>query len=177
MTFGKVIGGGLPAAAFGGRADVMALLAPVGPVYQAGTLSGNPLATLAGLTTLGSARDDVYARLDAAADEVGRLASRGAGRRRACRTCCSAPGTCSASSSSTPVTRCRTTPTARTPGAPTATRPFFHAMLDPGVSLPPSRRSRPGSSRPRTTTRALERVADALPAAARRPPRRDRRTA
>ena len=52
FTFGKVMGGGFPAAAFGGRADVMALLAPVGPVYQAGTLSGNPVATAAGLATL-----------------------------------------------------------------------------------------------------------------------------
>ncbi|MBT8077471.1 MAG: glutamate-1-semialdehyde 2,1-aminomutase [Gammaproteobacteria bacterium] len=51
-TLGKIIGGGLPAAAFGGRADVMAQLAPDGPVYQAGTLSGNPLAMTAGLTTL-----------------------------------------------------------------------------------------------------------------------------
>ena len=50
--FGKVIGGGLPLAAFGGRADVMALLAPDGPVYQAGTLCGNPLATAAGLAVL-----------------------------------------------------------------------------------------------------------------------------
>src|SRR5262249_27772353 len=45
MTFGKVMGGGFPAAAFGGRAEVMAALAPAGPVYQAGTLSGNPVAT------------------------------------------------------------------------------------------------------------------------------------
>ncbi len=52
MTFGKVIGGGLPVGAFGGRADIMAMLAPVGPVYQAGTLSGNPIATAAGLATL-----------------------------------------------------------------------------------------------------------------------------
>ena len=53
MTFGKVMGGGLPAAAFGGRAEIMDLLAPLGPVYQAGTLSGNPLATAAGLATPG----------------------------------------------------------------------------------------------------------------------------
>ena len=52
FTFGKVMGGGFPAAAFGGRADVMAMLAPLGPVYQAGTLSGNPVATAAGLATL-----------------------------------------------------------------------------------------------------------------------------
>ncbi|HAI96469.1 MAG: glutamate-1-semialdehyde-2,1-aminomutase [Cycloclasticus sp.] len=51
-TLGKIIGGGLPVGAFGGRADIMALLAPNGPVYQAGTLSGNPLAMSAGLTTL-----------------------------------------------------------------------------------------------------------------------------
>src|SRR6202012_2133833 len=51
--FGKIIGGGLPVGAFGGRADIMDLLAPLGPVYQAGTLSGNPLAMAAGLITLG----------------------------------------------------------------------------------------------------------------------------
>jgi glutamate-1-semialdehyde 2,1-aminomutase len=51
-TLGKIVGGGMPAAAFGGRADIMAMLAPDGPVYQAGTLSGNPLAMAAGLATL-----------------------------------------------------------------------------------------------------------------------------
>ena len=70
MTFGKVMGGGFPAAAFGGRADVMAHLAPTGPVYQAGTLSGNPIATTAGLTTLRLADADVYARLDATAATI-----------------------------------------------------------------------------------------------------------
>ena len=64
FTFGKVMGGGFPAAAFGGRADVMAMLAPEGPVYQAGTLSGNPVATAAGLATLQHCTDDVYAHLD-----------------------------------------------------------------------------------------------------------------
>jgi len=63
--FGKVIGGGLPVGAFGGRADVMAELAPEGPCYQAGTLSGNPLATAAGLAVLAElAGDGVYARLE-----------------------------------------------------------------------------------------------------------------
>ena len=61
LTFGKVIGGGMPIAALGGRADVMDWLAPLGPVYQAGTLSGNPLATAAGITTLALADDAVYA--------------------------------------------------------------------------------------------------------------------
>ncbi len=66
LTFGKVMGGGFPAAAFGGRADVMSHLSPEGPVYQAGTLSGNPVATTAGLTTLRLATDAVYSRIDEA---------------------------------------------------------------------------------------------------------------
>lgn len=70
--FGKVIGGGLPLAAFGGRAEVMDQLAPVGPVYQAGTLSGNPLATAAGLTVLSLLDHDAYRELSA---KVGRLAA------------------------------------------------------------------------------------------------------
>ncbi|WP_134772381.1 glutamate-1-semialdehyde 2,1-aminomutase [Ornithinimicrobium flavum] len=64
FTFGKVMGGGFPTAAFGGRADVMAMLAPEGPVYQAGTLSGNPVASAAGLATLQACTPEVYARLD-----------------------------------------------------------------------------------------------------------------
>ena len=70
MTFGKVMGGGLPAAAFGGRADLMRHLAPEGPVYQAGTLSGNPVATTAGLTTLRLATDEVYERISHVADTL-----------------------------------------------------------------------------------------------------------
>ena len=64
LTFGKVMGGGFPAAAFGGRADVMSQLSPEGPVYQAGTLSGNPVATTAGLATLRLATEDVYSHID-----------------------------------------------------------------------------------------------------------------
>jgi len=67
LTFGKVVGGGMPVAALGGPAAVMDALAPVGPVYQAGTLSGNPVATAAGLATLRLLDDAVYARVDAAA--------------------------------------------------------------------------------------------------------------
>jgi len=66
-TFGKVLGGGLPIAAFGGRADVMEVLAPLGPVYQAGTLSGNPLATAAGLAALGLLHAGTYDELSARA--------------------------------------------------------------------------------------------------------------
>ncbi|HEV8628015.1 MAG TPA: glutamate-1-semialdehyde 2,1-aminomutase [Acidimicrobiia bacterium] len=65
--FGKVLGGGLPLAAFGGRAEIMDRLAPLGPVYQAGTLSGNPLATAAGLAVLARLDSAAYATLDATA--------------------------------------------------------------------------------------------------------------
>ncbi len=65
-TLGKIIGGGMPVGAYGGRADIMNVVSPVGPVYQAGTLSGNPVATAAGLATLRVLRDtDPYPRLDA----------------------------------------------------------------------------------------------------------------
>ena len=80
-TLGKILGGGLPCGAFGGRADVMEFLAPQGPVYQAGTLSGNPLAMAAGITTLSyllEHRDEVYPQLErvtrAIADGVAALA-------------------------------------------------------------------------------------------------------
>ena len=68
--FGKVVGGGLPLAAVGGPAAIMDELAPLGPVYQAGTLSGNPLATAAGLAVLGELSDDVYAELEAKAEAL-----------------------------------------------------------------------------------------------------------
>ena len=67
-AFGKIIGGGLPVGAFGGRAEIMDVLAPLGPVYQAGTLSGNPLATAAGLAVLDLLDDDAYALIDSRAD-------------------------------------------------------------------------------------------------------------
>jgi glutamate-1-semialdehyde 2,1-aminomutase len=72
-TLGKVIGGGLPVAAFGGRADVMAYLAPNGPVYQAGTLSGNPLAMAAGIAVLGLIAEDstLYDRLETLGKQLG----------------------------------------------------------------------------------------------------------
>jgi glutamate-1-semialdehyde 2,1-aminomutase len=80
-TLGKILGGGLPCAAFGGRPEAMDFLAPLGPVYQAGTLSGNPLAMAAGIATLGyliEHEDEVYARLErvttAIAAGVGELA-------------------------------------------------------------------------------------------------------
>ena len=73
-TLGKILGGGLPCAAFGGRAEVMERVAPLGPVYQAGTLSGNPLAMAAGLTTLDHlSQPEPYARLEETSSEVQRV--------------------------------------------------------------------------------------------------------
>jgi glutamate-1-semialdehyde 2,1-aminomutase len=71
-TMGKIIGGGLPVGAYGGPSEIMDLIAPLGPVYQAGTLSGNPLAMAAGYATLSYLREhkDVYAKLDKLAGEV-----------------------------------------------------------------------------------------------------------
>ncbi len=82
-VLGKVVGGGLPLAAYGGRRDVMSMIAPLGPVYQAGTLSGNPVATAAGLATLALLRDgDAYGALErtgAALEEGLRQAAKRAG--------------------------------------------------------------------------------------------------
>ena len=75
FAYGKVIGGGYPLAALAGSAEVMDLLAPAGSVYQAGTLSGNPVAATAGLTTLQNLTADSYARVDATAQRVLALAS------------------------------------------------------------------------------------------------------
>jgi glutamate-1-semialdehyde 2,1-aminomutase len=69
-TLGKVLGGGLPVGAFGGRADVMEELAPAGPVYQAGTLSGNPLAMTAGLATLGCLDAEAWVKLEETAEAL-----------------------------------------------------------------------------------------------------------
>ncbi len=75
VTFGKVIGGGMPVAAVAGRVELMEQLAPLGPVYQAGTLSGNPVAVAAGLATMRLLTDDVYQRVGTAADVIAREAS------------------------------------------------------------------------------------------------------
>lgn len=161
MTFGKVMGGGLPAAAFGGRADVMAHLAPEGPVYQAGTLSGNPLACAAGLATLRACDDEVYDRVDAAALVIGRaaadaLAAAGVPHRlqRA------------GSLFSIFFTEERVTDFAGAQSQNTAAyRAFFHAMLDQGVYLPPSAYEAWFLSAAHDDE-ALSRIAEALPLAA-----------
>jgi len=82
---GKIVGGGLPVGAYGGRADLMDQIAPAGPVYQAGTLSGNPLAVSAGLATLGELRaDGFYERLDSMAARLQSGIENALGDRVAC---------------------------------------------------------------------------------------------
>jgi glutamate-1-semialdehyde 2,1-aminomutase len=163
VTFGKVMGGGFPAAAFGGRADVMEQLAPVGPVYQAGTLSGNPIATTAGLATLRLADDAAYARLDKASLELQGLVAdsldaagvayvlQNAGNMFSVFWGAEAPVTDFAAAQAQEAWRYR---------------PFFHAMLDAGVYLPPSAFECWFVSAAHDEE-ALSRIAEALPGAAR----------
>lgn len=82
-TFGKIIGGGMPVGAYGGREDIMRMVSPDGPVYQAGTLSGNPIATAAGLTTLRILKEDtgIYDRLEARAKKLADVVREAAGNR------------------------------------------------------------------------------------------------
>ncbi|HEX5967863.1 MAG TPA: glutamate-1-semialdehyde 2,1-aminomutase [Intrasporangium sp.] len=134
FTFGKVMGGGFPTAAFGGRGEVMALLAPAGPVYQAGTLSGNPVASAAGLATLRGCTDEVYARLDAAARAIADAASEVLSAASVPHTVQWAGSMFSVFFREGPV---RNYDDARTQDV-AAFRRFFHAMLERGVHLPPS---------------------------------------
>ena len=134
FTFGKVMGGGFPAAAFGGRADVMAMLAPEGPVYQAGTLSGNPVATAAGLATLQGCTDAVYAHLDAVAHTIADAAG-------AALEAEGVPHSIQWAGSMFSIFfrdgAVRNYDEAREQDTAAFGR-FFHAMLDNGVHLPPS---------------------------------------
>ncbi len=120
-VLGKIIGGGLPVGAYGGSAEIMGLVAPLGPVYQAGTLSGNPLAMAAGLATLRALTPSVYEQLERA----GAMLEAGLS------------GAAAAAGVPVRVTRTGSLLTvffdddARFAG-------FFHAMLDAGVMLPPS---------------------------------------
>mgnify|MGYP003375478959 CR=1 FL=1 len=136
-TFGKVMSGGLPAAAFGGRADVMDHLAPSGPVYQAGTLSGNPVAVAAGLATLRTADAADYATLDENAQRIGGLlteALAAAGVSHRVQYAGNLFSVFFTDDPATPITdyeQVRATQTYRF-------APLFHALLDAGVYAPPS---------------------------------------
>jgi glutamate-1-semialdehyde 2,1-aminomutase len=132
-TFGKVIGGGCNIGAYGGRADVMACVAPLGPVYQAGTLSGNPLATAAGLAALDLLDGDAYARLTASATRLaGHLRSAFATARipAVVPQVASLVGVHLSPDEPTDYASAQRTDTARYAA-------FFHAMLDRGVALAP----------------------------------------
>ncbi len=162
FTFGKVMGGGFPAAAFGGRADLMALLAPEGPVYQAGTLSGNPVATAAGLTTLLHCTDGVYERLGAVAAAISSAAAQALEAVGVAHVVQHAGSMFSVFFARQPV---HDYDGARGQDLG-AFRAFFHAMLRQGVHLPPSAFESWFVSAAHDDA-AVERVLAALPAAAR----------
>ena len=133
-TLGKIIGGGMPIGAYGGRADLMDLVAPVGPVYQAGTLSGHPLSMAAGIATLGELVEERYVALEtsAAALAAGLAeAARSAGREVAI-----------ARAGSLLTVFFHSTPPVDAAEALASDRDayarFFGAMLDQGILLPPS---------------------------------------
>jgi glutamate-1-semialdehyde 2,1-aminomutase len=136
ITLGKIIGGGLPLAAYGGRADLMRHIAPEGGVYQAGTLSGNPLAVSAGLAVLGHLRDnpEIYESLFARTRQLASGLAE-AGRELGIPLQVNQVGAMlSAHFSSVPITDCATSMAADSKRFAR----FFHAMLNHGVYLPPS---------------------------------------
>ncbi|MCG8915457.1 glutamate-1-semialdehyde 2,1-aminomutase [Actinokineospora sp. PR83] len=163
-TFGKVMSGGLPAAAFGGRADVMGRLAPNGPVYQAGTLSGNPVAVAAGLATLRAADESVYRALDANAARLGELFT-------GALTAASVPHRVQFAGNLVSVffTETPENPVIDYAGAKAAQTwrfpAFFHALLDHGVYAPPSA-FEAWFVNAALDDEAFERIATALPVAA-----------
>ncbi|MFD4958479.1 glutamate-1-semialdehyde 2,1-aminomutase [Microbacterium sp. NPDC058389] len=134
ITFGKVVGGGLPLAAIGGPAALMELLAPLGPVYQAGTLSGNPLAVAAGRATLDHLDEAAYARIDAAATTIAEAAASAltdAGVTHVLQRSGNLFSIQFAPQAPTDYDTVKAQEAFRYP-------PFFRTMLAQGVSLPPS---------------------------------------
>jgi glutamate-1-semialdehyde 2,1-aminomutase len=162
FTFGKVMGGGFPVAAFGGRAEVMGLLAPEGPVYQAGTLSGNPVATAAGLATLERCDPALYRHLDRVASTIAQAASTALSAEGVPHTIQHAASMFSVFFTDGPVADYD----AATRQDVAAHRAFFHAMLAAGVHLPPSAFEAWFVSGAHDD-RAVDRVLEALPGAAR----------
>ncbi len=164
FTFGKVMGGGMPAAAFGGRADLMDQLAPNGPVYQAGTLSGNPVAVAAGLATLRHCTDEVYAHCDEVAAVLRGAAS-------AALFAAGVPHRVQQAGNMFSIffvpdeRQVRNFDDARTQDVAQYTA-FFHALLARGVYLPPSA-FESWFVNAALSGEALDRVLAALPAAAR----------
>jgi glutamate-1-semialdehyde 2,1-aminomutase len=162
FTYGKVMGGGLPAAAFGGRTEIMSRLAPAGPVYQAGTLSGNPLACAAGLASLRLADDGVYQRLDELAATIGNLATDALSKAGVPHRLSYAGNMFSVFFTDAPVVDYDSAKAQDSE----AFKGFFHAMLSRGVYLPPSAFESWFVSAALDDA-ALEQIAAALPEAAR----------
>ncbi|HTL41543.1 MAG TPA: glutamate-1-semialdehyde 2,1-aminomutase [Pseudolysinimonas sp.] len=162
ITFGKVIGGGMPLAALGGRAEILDLLAPTGPVYQAGTLSGNPVAVAAGLATLRLATPEVYAQVDAAAERLATEVSAALSAAGVAHVTPRAGSLFSLAFRGDPVRDYADAKDQEAWRYP----PFFHAMLEQGVALPPSVFEAWFLSAAHTAEH-LDRIVDALPAAAR----------
>ncbi|MFD7922935.1 glutamate-1-semialdehyde 2,1-aminomutase [Streptomyces sp. NPDC059740] len=162
MIFGKVMGGGFPAAAFGGRREVMAQLAPAGPVYQAGTLSGNPVATAAGVAQLRLLDEAAYARLDAVSAQVRELAGQALSKEGVPHRIQRAGTMFSVFFTDEEVTDYAAARAQQT----WRYTPFFHSMLSQGVYLPPSAFEAWFLSTAHDDA-AVERIAAALPAAAR----------
>ncbi|MDJ0470315.1 glutamate-1-semialdehyde 2,1-aminomutase [Rhodococcoides fascians] len=160
-TFGKVMSGGLPAAAFGGRADVMSYLAPAGPVYQAGTLSGNPVAVAAGLTSLQLADAAVYEKLQTNSQRLGTLLGDALTAEGVDHHVQFAGTMVSVFFADGPVTDYAQAKAAQTWRYPA----FFHAFLSRGVYPPPSAFEAWFVSAA-LDDRAFEIIADAAPAAA-----------
>jgi glutamate-1-semialdehyde 2,1-aminomutase len=133
-TFGKVMSGGLPAAAFGGRGHVMSYLAPLGPVYQAGTLAGNPVAVAAGLATLRHADESVYEALDANAARLGELFTAALSEQGVAHTVSRAGNLLSVFFTPSPVRDFAAAQAAQTWRFPA----FYNALLARGVYGPPS---------------------------------------
>ncbi|MDF1490036.1 glutamate-1-semialdehyde 2,1-aminomutase [Tessaracoccus caeni] len=163
FTFGKVVGGGMPLAALGGRREVMELLAPVGPVYQAGTLSGNPLATAAGIATLTLADDAVYAAVDVRSRELRSAIGEAL-------TAAGVPHVIQAAGSLFSVffrdEEVRDYEQAKQQDTEAFAR-FFHGMREAGVLLPPSAFEAWFVSAAHDD-RAMEQIVEALPLAAHR---------
>jgi glutamate-1-semialdehyde 2,1-aminomutase len=164
VIFGKVMGGGFPAAAFGGRADVMSRLAPEGPVYQAGTLSGNPIATTAGLATLRLATDAVYDHLTSTGDVIKAATTAALDAAGVPHVVQSAGTMFSVFFTEGRDGAVRDFADASHTDAD-AYAAFFHAMLDAGVYLPPSAYEAWFLSAAHDE-RAVQTILDALPAAA-----------
>jgi glutamate-1-semialdehyde 2,1-aminomutase len=162
MTFGKVMGGGFPAAAFGGRRDVMGHLAPAGPVYQAGTLSGNPVATAAGTAQLRLLDDAAYEAVDAASEQLRGVVAEALDKAGVAHQLQVAGNMFSVFFTEQPVTDYEGAKAQET----FRFTAFFHSMLSQGVYLPPSAFESWFVSTAHDDA-ALERVADALPDAAR----------